>query len=60
MFYAQYCAFGSGRAGAIEIDSAKFVKLCRETRLFDAKFTQTDADLIFTKASPPPPPPLPS
>jgi len=35
--------------GAQEMESKQFVKLFRDTKLLDGKYTQTDADLIFTK-----------
>ncbi|EDQ91845.1 uncharacterized protein MONBRDRAFT_3203, partial [Monosiga brevicollis MX1] len=32
-----------------ELDSAKFTKLCKETKLISKSLTTTDADLIFTR-----------
>lgn len=36
-------------AGAVDIDSRTFVKVCKDGGLLDSKFTTTDADLIFAK-----------
>ena len=33
-----------------EMDSAKFVKLCRDSKLLSKAVTTTDVDLFFTKA----------
>jgi hypothetical protein len=33
-----------------EMDSAKFVKLCRDSKLLSKALTTTDIDLFFTKA----------
>ena len=49
--FDRYAAFGrSGGAG--ELDSAKFAKLCKETKLIGKKLSTTDVDIIFTKACP--------
>jgi len=49
--FDRYAAFGrSGAAG--ELDSAKFAKLCKETKLIGKKLSTTDVDIIFTKACP--------
>eukprot|EP00914_Ancora_sagittata_P024774 GHVO01049459.1.p1 GENE.GHVO01049459.1~~GHVO01049459.1.p1 ORF type:complete len:152 (+),score=27.80 GHVO01049459.1:25-456(+) len=32
-----------------DMDGRQFVKLCRDAKLFDTKFTTTDADLIFAR-----------
>jgi len=32
-----------------EMDGRTFVKVCKDCNLYDKKFTQTNADLIFTK-----------
>jgi len=32
-----------------EMDGRTFVKFCKDSGLFDKAFTQTDADLLFTK-----------
>jgi hypothetical protein len=66
--FAQFATFGAPPAGAhapspnrpVEMDGARFQKLCRECRLFDGQctpgkggaapgFNPTRADLIFTK-----------
>lgn len=37
------------QAGSVDLDSRSFVKLLKDAGLLDAKFTTTDADLIFAK-----------
>eukprot|EP00659_Diplonema_papillatum_P004051 gene4051-6295_t len=59
--YTAFCLFGAGRNGArsrrgdvdgtkLELDSAHFMKLCRDCDLLSDEFTKTDADLLFSKA----------
>ena len=53
--FISFCAFGAGRRRQLdktctEMDSAKFIKLCRECSLLDATFTKTEADLLFSKS----------
>lgn len=43
--YMSFCS-----AGSTEMESARFVKFCRDTGLLGRGFTVTDADLIFSKA----------
>jgi hypothetical protein len=33
-----------------EMDGAKFAKFCRDTKIVDMKFTNTDVDLTYAKA----------
>jgi hypothetical protein len=33
-----------------EMDGAKFAKFCRDTKIVDKKFTNTDVDLTYAKA----------
>ena len=40
---------GLSRSVGIGLESSKFRKLCKDSRLFDRGFTEPDADLIFTK-----------
>lgn len=47
--FKSFCAFGSGKDGAAMMDGAKFAKFCRDMKLLDKKFTQTDVDIIFSK-----------
>uniref|UniRef100_A0A0G4HSQ7 EF-hand domain-containing protein n=1 Tax=Chromera velia CCMP2878 TaxID=1169474 RepID=A0A0G4HSQ7_9ALVE len=44
--------FLSFTARSDEIDGRTWVKFCRDCRLFDKKFSQTDADLMFAKVKP--------
>eukprot|EP01013_Petalomonas_cantuscygni_P027035 TRINITY_DN49687_c0_g1_i1.p1 TRINITY_DN49687_c0_g1~~TRINITY_DN49687_c0_g1_i1.p1 ORF type:complete len:160 (+),score=25.55 TRINITY_DN49687_c0_g1_i1:66-545(+) len=48
--FGAYTAFGSGQQGSSDMDGRTWVKVCRDSNVFDKVFTQTDADLIFTKA----------
>lgn len=49
--FDKYTAFGhTGSAG--ELDSSKFAKLCKESKLVGKQLSITDVDLIFTKACP--------
>lgn len=48
--FHSYCAFGSGQRGSDLLDSAKWIKMLRESNMFDRTFSQTDADLVFTRA----------
>jgi p25-alpha len=48
--FSSFCSFGAGQSGSAEMDSAKFVKLSKESGLVDKKLTTTDLDLIFTKS----------
>ena len=48
--FSSFCSFGAGQSGSAEMDSAKFVKLSKESSLVDKKLTTTDLDLIFTKS----------
>lgn len=54
-----YCAFATYGAGTntsgsankhVDMDGARWAKLCREVGLFDRAFNLTKADLIFAKA----------
>jgi len=47
-----YANFGSGSRGSDQLDIAKFGKMCKETGVFDSRFTNTDTDLIFKKVLP--------
>eukprot|EP00745_Piridium_sociabile_P012378 TRINITY_DN190901_c0_g1_i1.p1 TRINITY_DN190901_c0_g1~~TRINITY_DN190901_c0_g1_i1.p1 ORF type:complete len:147 (+),score=27.62 TRINITY_DN190901_c0_g1_i1:58-498(+) len=42
-------AFASFAAGGPEMDGRQFVKLCKDCKLIDSKFSSTDADLVFAK-----------
>jgi p25-alpha len=48
--FSSFCSFGAGQSGSAEMDSAKFVKLSKESSLVDKKLSTTDLDLIFTKS----------
>jgi hypothetical protein len=47
--FIDFCCFGKGQGGSRELDSAKFVKLARDTNLICRKLSTTDLDLIFTR-----------
>lgn len=55
--FEKFARFGS-RAGAaspsgpVDMDGAKFAKLCRECGLIEGGLTATAADLIFSKVKP--------
>lgn len=46
--FISFCSFGS-RTMTEEIDSARFVKLCRDSRLLGKGLSATDVDLFFLK-----------
>eukprot|EP00668_Euglena_longa_P006795 GGOE01008121.1.p1 GENE.GGOE01008121.1~~GGOE01008121.1.p1 ORF type:complete len:665 (-),score=190.78 GGOE01008121.1:284-2278(-) len=48
--FEKFCAFGTGKEGVTEMDSFKFSKLCRETKLFDKNFGPNDTDVVFASA----------
>jgi len=48
--FESFCSFGAGKGGAAEMDNNKFAKFCRDCHLLTKNFTNTDADLIFTKS----------
>ena len=52
--FTAFCAFGAGRRlpERPEMDSARWMKLCRDLRLLDGTFTPTDADLLFQRTKP--------
>ncbi|GAX79252.1 hypothetical protein CEUSTIGMA_g6692.t1 [Chlamydomonas eustigma] len=56
--YESFATFGGGCAASQknlavkEMDNSRFVKLCRDSGLFDNHFTTTEADLIFKKVAP--------
>eukprot|EP00754_Rhynchopus_humris_P038864 Rhum_TRINITY_DN2147_c0_g1::Rhum_TRINITY_DN2147_c0_g1_i1::g.6116::m.6116 len=53
--FTAFCAFGAGRRRLPErpeMDSARWLKLCRDLRLLDGAFTATDADLLFQSTKP--------
>eukprot|EP01060_Flectonema_neradi_P018874 TRINITY_DN2582_c1_g2_i1.p1 TRINITY_DN2582_c1_g2~~TRINITY_DN2582_c1_g2_i1.p1 ORF type:complete len:567 (+),score=146.55 TRINITY_DN2582_c1_g2_i1:56-1702(+) len=54
LLFKRFCNFGAGQRGAgDQMDNAKFVKFCKDTKLIDGKkFTQTSADLLFSKIKP--------
>lgn len=47
--FNQFCAFGAGKDSVALMDNAKFAKIFRDLKLFDKKFTSTDADIIFNR-----------
>lgn len=47
--FKSFCSFGAGKDGTALMDNAKFAKLFRDLKLFDKKFTATDADIIFSR-----------
>lgn len=47
--FTQFCSFGAGQSGSDEMDSAKFLKLSKDTGLVGKDLSSTDLDLIFSK-----------
>ncbi|CAM9696749.1 unnamed protein product, partial [Phaeothamnion confervicola] len=47
--YDDFCSFGAGQGGCLEMNSAKFTKLAKDCGLVDRRLTTTDLDLIFTR-----------
>lgn len=48
--FNSFCAFGAGAKGdSAMMDNAKFSKLFRDLKIFDKKFTTTDADIMFNR-----------
>lgn len=53
--YDAFASFGLGnvnRPEKLEMDGAKFAKLCRETGLLCSRLNATAVDLIFSKSKP--------
>ncbi|XP_065828532.1 tubulin polymerization-promoting protein family member 2-like [Oscarella lobularis] len=47
--FKSFCAFGAGKDAISLMDNAKFSKFFRDLKLYTKKFTQTDADIIFSR-----------
>ena len=46
--FVDFASFGS-RQTFVDMDGAKFFKLCKDTRLVNRTFTVIDVDIIFAK-----------
>jgi hypothetical protein len=52
--FNKFCSFGARQqANNAEMDSAKFLKFCKDCGIVTSRFTSTDVDLCFTKAKDP-------
>lgn len=48
--FCDYASFGASKQRLAELDSARFMKLCRECGLLCKRFTPAHADITFTSA----------
>lgn len=48
--FVDYASFGASKQRLEELDSARFIKLCRECDLLCRRFTTAHADVAFTAA----------
>ena len=48
--FLQFAGYGT-RQPETQLDGKNFTKLCKDCGIIDKKFTTTDSDIIFSKAS---------